>query len=77
MEWIKIFGPMKYLLMDTGKKWLNQELWDFCHYHDIRMTPTNSYTPNANGIVERILACADRMLEKMCTADPTLQLQIA
>ena len=76
-EWIKLFGPKKYILTDRGKEWLNQELQHFCHFNDIRMTMTASYTPNANGIVERNHACVDRMIEKMCTADPELDPQIA
>ena len=76
-EWVKIFGPMKYMLVDRGREWLNQELQNFCHFHDIRLITTASYIPNANGLVERIHACVDRMLEKICTAQSDLNPEIA
>ena len=71
-EWIKYFGPMKYLQADRGKEWLNKELQSFCHFNDIKFTTTASFTPNANSLCERGHAICDRMLEKMCTADPSL-----
>ena len=77
LEWVKFFGPPKYIQSDRGKEFLNQHLQAFCNIHSIRMTTTASYTPNANGLVERNHAVIDKMLEKMVTQDPELKPQLA
>ena len=69
LEWVKYFGPPKYIQSDRGKEFLNQHLETFCNIHGVRMTTTASYTPNANGLVERGHAHIDKMMEKMMTAD--------
>ena len=77
LEWIKFFGPPRYIQSDRGKEFLNQHLQTFCSIHGIRMTTTASYTPNANGKIERSHAVLDKMIEKMCTADKDLKPNIA
>ena len=69
LEWVKLFGPPQYIQSDRGKEFLNQHLQAFCSIHNIRMTTTASFTPNANGLIERNHAVIDKMLEKMVTAD--------
>ena len=69
LEWVKYFGPPKYIQSDRGKEFLNQHLETFCNIHGIRMTTTASYSPNSNGLVERGHATIDKMMEKMLTAD--------
>ena len=76
-QWIKFFGPMTYLQVDRGSEWLNSVMKEFCTQHNIRLTTTPSYTPNANGCVEKNHHVLDRMLERMTTADPTLKPQDA
>ena len=71
VNWIKLFGPMKYLHVDRGREWLNQELQTMCFKFDIRLTATAAQSPNQNGIVERQHAVCDRMMDKMITADPS------
>ena len=77
LEWVKYFGPPQYIQSDRGKEFLNQYLQSFCSVHNIRMTTTASFTPNANGLVERNHAVIDKMLEKMVTADETMSPQVA
>ena len=77
VNWVKLFGPMKYLHVDRGREWMNNELQNFCHKFDIRLTATAAMTPNANGICERQHAVCDRMMDKMITADPTLSPEMA
>ena len=74
-EWIKYFGPMRYLQADRVKEWLNKELQNFCHLNDIRFTTTASFTPNANSVCERGHAICDRMLEKCVQLTPPFTLQ--
>ena len=74
-EWIKYFGPMRYLQADRVKEWLNKELQNFCHFNDIRFTTTASFTPNANSVCERGHAICDRMLEKCVQLTPPFTLQ--
>ena len=69
LEWVKYFGPPKYIQSDRGKEFLNKHLQAFCSVHGIRMTTTASFTPNANGLIERGHATVDKMMEKMVTAD--------
>ena len=77
LNWVKMFGPMKYLHVDRGREWMNKELQSFCHKFDIRLTATAAMTPNANGICERQHAVVDRMMDKMLTADRELSPEIA
>ena len=77
MEWVKYFGQPKYIQTDRGKEFLNQYLQSFCNIHNIRMTTTASYTPNAAGLVERNHAIVDKMVEKMITQDESLKPQVA
>ena len=77
VNWVKIFGPMRYLHVDRGREWMNGELQSFCHKFDIRLTATAAMTPNANGICERQHAVVDRMMDKMLTADRELTPEIA
>ena len=76
-EWVKYFGQPKYIQTDRGKEFLNQHLQAFCNIHNIRMTTTASYTPNAAGLVERNHAVVDKMLEKMITQDESLKPEVA
>ena len=77
VNWVKMFGPMKYLHADRGREWMNNELQSFCFKFDIRLTATAALTPNANGLCERQHAVVDRMMDKMITADPSLTPEIA
>ena len=76
-NWVKLFGPMRYLHCDRGKEWLNDCLQTFCFKFDIRLTATAALSPNQNSICERGHAVVDRMMDKMITADPTLSPEIA
>ena len=64
VNWIKMFGPMKYLHVDRGREWMNNELQAVCNKFDIRLTATAAFTPNANGLCERQHAVVDRMMDK-------------
>ena len=76
-NWVKLFGPMKYLHCDRGREWMNDCLQNFCFKFDIRLTATAALTPNANSLNERGHAIVDRMMDKMITADPSLTPEIA
>ena len=77
VNWVKFFGPPKYIQSDRGKEFLNQHLQAFCNIHSIRMTKTASYSPNAAGLVERNHAVVDKRLERMITYDDALKPEIA
>ena len=77
LEWVKYHGAPKYLMSDRGKEFLNGEMKDFCQFHGIRFTTTASYSPHQNSYVERGHQTADRALERMITADPSLKPQVA
>ena len=77
LDWVKYHGAPKYLMSDRGTEFLNGEMKDFCQFHGIRFTTTASYSPHQNAYVERGHQTADRALEKMITADPSLKPQVA
>ena len=76
-EWFKYHGAPKYIMSDRGAEFLNGEVKDLCQFHGIQYTTTASYSPHQNGLVERGHAVADRALERMMTADPSLKPQVA
>ena len=76
-EWIKYHGAPKYLMTDRGNEWVNGEVRELCQFHGIRLTTTASYSPHQNAYVERGHAVADRALERMLTADPSLKPEVA
>ena len=69
--------PPKYIMSDRGAEFLSGEVQDLCQFHGIKYTTTASYSPHQNGLVERGHAVADRALERMITADPSLKPQVA
>ena len=77
LEWVKLHGAPKYLMSDRGTEFINTEMRDFCQFHGIRFTSSASYSPHQNAYVERGHAVADRALERMITADPSLKPQVA
>ena len=77
LDWVRFFGPPKYIQSDRGKEFLNQHLQAFCNIHGIRMTTTASFTPNAAGLVERNHAVVDKMMEKMITQDDSMKPETA
>ena len=76
-EWVKLHGAPKYLMSDNGHEFLNGAVKDLCQFHGIRFTTTASYSPHQNAYVERGHAVADRALERMLTADPSLKPEVA
>jgi hypothetical protein len=49
----------------------------FCDKFDIKQTTTAAQSAHQNGRCERNHALVDRMMDKMCTADPTLSPEMA
>ena len=76
-EWFKYHGPPKYIMSDKGAESLKEEVQDLCQFHGIKYSNTTSYAPYQNEFVERGHAVADRALERMLTADPSLKPQVA
>ena len=77
VNWVKMFGSMKYLHVDRVWEWMNGELQSLCNKFDIRLKAAATMTPNTNGICERQHAVVDRMMDKMLTAYASFTLEIA
>ena len=62
---------------DKGAEIFKEEVQDLCQLHGINYTNTTSHAHQQNEFVERGHAVADRALERMLTADPSLRPQVA
>ena len=60
-----------------GGEFLNEEMKALCNALNIKYNVMANKTPNANGICERNHFITDNMLDKMLTADPTMEPEIA
>ena len=76
-EWFKYHGPPKYIMSSHEAEFLNNEVQDLCQFHGIKYMTTASCLPQQNGLTERGHAVADRALERMMTADPSMKPQVA
>ena len=76
-EWIKYHGPPKYIMGDKGAEIFKEEVQDLCQLHGINYTNITSHAHQQNEFGERGHAVADRALERMLTADPSLNPQVA
>ena len=76
-EWIKFFGPPRYIMADRGNEFMGGAMRDLCTFHDIRFTSTASYSPHQNAKAERGHAVVDRALERMITAQPSIKPKVA
>ena len=75
--WIEFFGPMGTLHSDLGREFVNDEMAKLCEKFDMKQTTTATQSAHQNGRCERNHALCDRMIDKMCTADPTLPPEMA
>ena len=75
--WIEFFGPMGTLHSDLGREFVNDEMAKLCEKFDMKQTTTAAQSAHQNGRCERNHALCDRMVDKMCTADPTLSPEMA
>ena len=76
-QWLELFGKMEIIHSDLGREFVNEEMSAFCDKFDIKQTTTAAQSAHQNGRCERNHALCDRMLDKMCTADPTLSPEMA
>ena len=77
LEWIKFFGPPRYIMTDRGNEFMGKDMRDLCSFHDIRFTSTASHSPHQNAKAERGHAVVDRALERMITAQPSIKPRVA
>ncbi len=51
-HWIHRFGPIKVLVSDQGKEFVNSLTAEICKHHGIAHQTTSALHPQSNGLVE-------------------------